>query len=131
MIRLYALYLANLDLLSWFLLIPVSPRREAVSAALFQVRLSPIRCPWRDLSTPINPCGFAFLVYVLLSQFLEPLLPPSGLNLRPGSCRFRWGVVYQVPDLMSSSAVLPPHLLLCRPVSWFLLVVCNQGILRY
>ena len=51
---------------------------------------SPFRFPWRYSRTPVSPCGFALLGSVLLPPFLEPLLPPAGINLRPGPC-WSWG----------------------------------------
>ena len=55
----------------------------------------------------------------------------------PGPCRplqpralVPRGVVPPVPVLLSSPSVLPRHPLLCRPVSWFILLVCRlQGAL--
>ena len=42
-------------------------------------------------SVPVNPCGFALLGYFLPPPFLEPLLPPGGLDLQPGPCQSRGG----------------------------------------
>ena len=41
-------------------------------------------------SIPVNPCGLALIGYTLSPQLLETLLPPAGLDLRPGPC-WSWG----------------------------------------
>ena len=52
--------------------------------------------PFTDLNIVnalLTPCGFSLLGYVLPPPFLEPLLPPVGLNRGPGPFRSQWGIV--------------------------------------
>ena len=46
-------------------------------------------------SVPFNPCGLALLGSFLPPLFLEPLLLPAGLDLRPGPCRYQGGSCLQ------------------------------------
>ena len=74
-------------------------------------------------NTPVSPCGFSVLVYVLPPPFLK--LPPPPLSASTcGSSPFgSKGGLASSSSLLSSSITLPLHPLLCHPISWCLLVV--------
>ena len=65
---------------------PLHPR----AAIPFRPPLPPSGLPpFSDLdvtSVPSNPCGFAIIGSVLPPPFLEPLLTPADLDLRPSPC---------------------------------------------
>ena len=68
----------------------------------FRPILSPSGRP-HFASVPVNPCGLALIGSFCPPPLLEPLFPPSGLDLRPGPCRSQGGSFLQF--LVSC----PPH----------------------
>ena len=90
-----AFCLTALDLLPRSLLAP-----SALQCKPVFLPLTLSGCPPFDtldvVSVPANSCGFSLLGSVLPLPFLEPLLPPSNLDLRPVPWRSKGGSCLQL-----------------------------------